>query len=822
MQSVEMLGVCILFLFLSLITISSTLDTKNPTQHIIRDGKNGNGTLVSRQGTFEAGFFTPQSSNKRYLGIWYKIISPRTVVWVANKETALEDHSGVLELDGDEGILSIKDGKGAKVWSTNASLAQPKKPVVVQLLESGNLVVKDGLNNLVWQSFDYPGDTLLPGMKIGRDLKTGQNRALRSSISLTDPTPGKFSLGVDTRGLAQLVIRNEDSKNIVYRPGSWNGLSIVGIPEEITDQFTKSLFVMNEQEVFYEIQLLNSSTLLRSRLLPEGYQVRLIWSDKNKNWEMEKPGSFDFCETYALCGANSICNVNGTTEHYCECLREFKANSVNSGCARTSPLSCIKGDTFQKYEGMKLPDTSSSWYDETISLQVCEKLCLRNCSCAAYAQMNISGKGSGCLHWFFDIVDMRKLSKGGQDFYLRMATFTPSELQDHSFDRKKLKGLVVGCTIFIIAITVLGLLFCFWRKKIKQSVISCVVESNSWRNNSNKDGIDLPIFDFISISNATNHFSDSNKLGQGGFGPVYKGIFPDGQEIAVKRLSKTSGQGLDEFKTEVSLIAKLQHRNLVKLLGCCIREDEKLLIYEFMPNRSLDYFIFAPTRCTLLRWSKRFEIIKGIARGLLYLHQDSRLKIIHRDLKTSNILLDSNMNPKISDFGMARTFGLDQDEANTNRVMGTYGYMPPEYAVHGSFSVKSDVFSFGVIVLEIISGRKNRGFCDPCHHLNLLGHAWTLWIEKRPMKLVDESVDDQVEPSEILRYIHIGLICVQQKPEDRPNMSSVALMLNGEKLLPEPSQPGFYTGKDNSTTRYSSRNCEEYSLNEMSNSLDVR
>ncbi|KAK7262702.1 hypothetical protein RJT34_30278 [Clitoria ternatea] len=807
-----MLGLCCI-LFLSLISMSFTLDMIIPTQPI-RDGKNQNVTLVSANGTFEAGFFSPETSNSRYLGIWYKSISPRTVVWVANTEAPLKDQSGVLEVDNDTGILRIMDGKGAKIWSSNASRTS-KKPVVVLLLESGNMVVNEGyyygnMGGLLWQSFDYPGDTLLPGMKLGSDLKSGRIRALRSWKSLVDPTPGEFSFGVDTRGLPQLVITKEGSTSMVYRPGSWNGLSITGLPREITDPYAKSLFVMNGDEVFYEIEVLNSSTILRSRLTPNGYQVRLMWSDQTKNWDVQYPGPYDVCESYALCGANTICNVSGIAQH-CECLRGFKANFADSSCTRTSPLGCDKGDGFLKYEGMKLPDTSSSWYDKKISVQECEKLCLSNCSCTAYAKLNVSGKGSGCLHWFSNIVDLRTLPMGGQEFYIRVTT--ASKL-DHHFNWKKLAGIVVGCTVVIIVITVFGLIICIRRKKSKQS------ETSYWKDQSKKDNIDLPIFNFITISNATNHFSQSNKLGQGGFGPVYKGVLPDGQEVAVKRLSKTSGQGLDEFKNEVMLIAKLQHRNLVKLLGCSIHQHEKLLIYEFMPNRSLDYFIFDSTRRFLLGWAKRFEIIDGIARGLLYLHQDSRLKIIHRDLKTSNVLLDSNMNPKISDFGMARTFGLDQDEANTNRVMGTYGYMPPEYAVHGSFSIKSDVFGFGVIILEIISGRKNRGFCDPQHHLNLLGHAWRLWNEERPMELMDDLVDDSASPSEILRYIHIGLLCVQQKPEDRPNMSLVVLMLNGEKLLPEPTQPGFYTGKDHPTiTDSSSRNCDAHSLNEVSNSL---
>lgn len=194
-------------------------------------------------------------------------------------------------------------------------------------------------------------------------------------------------------------------------------------------------------------------------------------------------------------------------------------------------------------------------------------------------------------------------------------------------------------------------------------------------------------------------------------------------------------------------------------------------------------------------WSKRSHIIAGVARGLLYLHQDSRLRIIHRDLKLSNILLDALMNPKISDFGLARIFCGDQVEAKTRKLVGTYGYMPPEYAMHGRYSMKSDVFSFGVIVLEIISGKKIKVFYDPEHSLNLLGHAWRLWIENMAMDLVDMHLIETINYSELLRYMHVGLLCVQEKPGDRPDMSSVILMLNGEKLLSQPKAPGFYTGR---------------------------
>nr|DAD37556.1 TPA_asm: hypothetical protein HUJ06_008197 [Nelumbo nucifera] len=320
--------------------------------------------------------------------------------------------------------------------------------------------------------------------------------------------------------------------------------------------------------------------------------------------------------------------------------------------------------------------------------------------------------------------------------------------------------------------------------------------SELWNVEGDKSHEDFPSIPLNTIRVATDNFSNINKLGEGGFGPVYKGVLGDGKEIAVKRLSRNSGQGLEEFKTEVTLIAKLQHKNLVRLLGYCINVEEKLLVYEYMPNASLDNFLFDPTRGEQLDWKSRLHIICGVARGLLYLHEDSRLKIIHRDLKASNVLLDHEMNPKISDFGMARIFGGNQNQANTNRVVGTYGYMAPEYAMEGLFSTKSDVFSFGVLLLEIVSGKRNSGFHLSEHGLSLLAYAWRLWCDDKGLELMDPLLEKSCVTTEVHKCIHIGLSCVQEDAADRPSMSSVVVMLATDSIvLPKPTQPAFSVGR---------------------------
>ncbi|KAL7212068.1 hypothetical protein ACSBR2_014852 [Camellia fascicularis] len=314
------------------------------------------------------------------------------------------------------------------------------------------------------------------------------------------------------------------------------------------------------------------------------------------------------------------------------------------------------------------------------------------------------------------------------------------------------------------------------------------------RNEDASQSVDSFQLDFATIRATTNNFSSANKLGEGRFGLVYKGKLSIGQEIVVKRLRGGSQQGEVEFKNEIVSMAKLQHKNLFRLLGFCFKGKERLLIYEFVPNASLDRFIFDPTKQMLLNWETRYKIIVGIAHGLLYLHEDSQLKIIHHDLKASNVLLDGAMNPKIADFGTTRLFVNDQSRVKTKRIVGTYGYMAPEYVMHDQFSVKSDVFSFGVLILEIVSGQKNNCFRNGENVENLLCYAWKSWRKGMASNIIDPTLrDGSGSLREMIRCIHIVLLCVQENVAARPTMAAVVLMLNSFSLtLSLPSEPVFF------------------------------
>ncbi|RVW12944.1 G-type lectin S-receptor-like serine/threonine-protein kinase [Vitis vinifera] len=451
----------------SLLRISTAVDTINVNQHI-RDGE----TITSAGGTFQLGFFSPGDSKNRFLGIWYKKVVPQTVVWVANRESPLTDSSGVLKVT-QQGILVLVSGTNGILWNSNSS--RSAQDPNAQLLESGNLVMRNGYDsdpeNFLWQSFDYPCDTLLPGMKFGRNRVTGLDRYLSSWTSADDPSK-------------------------VY----------------------------------------------------------------------------------------GICKIDESPK--CECMKGFRPKFQSNwdmadwskGCVRSTPLDCQKGDGFVKYSGVKLPDTRNSWFDESMNLKECASLCLRNCSCTAYANSDIRGGGSGCLLWFDDLIDIRDFTQNGQEFYARMAASESEASSSINSSSKKKKKQVIVIFISITGIVFLSpvLILYVLKKRKKQLKKKEYMDhkSKEGENNEGQEHLDLPLFDLDTLLNATNNFSRDNKLGEGGFRPVYKGILQEGQEIAVKMMSKTSRQGLKEFKNEVESITKLQHRNLVKLLDVAFMAEK--------------------------------------------------------------------------------------------------------------------------------------------------------------------------------------------------------------------------------------------------------
>eukprot|EP00253_Pinus_taeda_P006437 PITA_06437 len=311
----------------------------------------------------------------------------------------------------------------------------------------------------------------------------------------------------------------------------------------------------------------------------------------------------------------------------------------------------------------------------------------------------------------------------------------------------------------------------------------------------------LIMFKMETLLAATENFHDDNKLGEGGFGPVYKGTTPDGKEIAVKRLSLNSAQGKKEFLNEVKLVAKIQHRNLVKLLGYCVEGSKTVLVYEYLPNKSLDKILFHPNHRKQLDWHKRYNIILGVARGLLYLHQDSVLRIVHRDIKASNILLDEKLNPKIADFGLAKHFPDNESHVST-RLAGTFGYMAPEYGMQGQLSVKADVYSFGVLLLEVITGRKNTNYSLSPEMQILLGWAWRSYEQGNVVQMIDPAIIETCDKEQALRCIHVGLLCTQAEASLRPPISEAIQMLSSDSvILPSPTKPVFVSSITQTTTR---------------------
>ncbi|OVA12778.1 Protein kinase domain [Macleaya cordata] len=805
-----------LTLLLSLYKHCSAIDNTTVTlTQYITDPK----TVTSSGEKFKLGFFSPGNSTNRYVGIWSNKVPGQTIVWVANRNNPLKDSSGVLRI-ANNGNLVVLDGRGVVLWTTNVSNIASSNSTA-ELLDSGNLVLRQVSDQRVlWQSFEDPTDTFLPTMMIGANRRTGKTRQLTSWNSKSDPSTGIFTAGIELTNIPQAVIWNNGSQRH-WRSGPWNNRIFIGIPT-LYSVYLDGFYIDRdalEDTVYMTFNYFNRSSFSRYVLNHRGELIGQRWDEGGNGWyQFWSTKDNDECDVYSKCGPYGSCNILDSP--ICSCLRGFTPKSDDEwsegnwsgGCVRKTELQCQKNknstsssgsneaekpDGFLKLENMKVPDFA--YWKPPKDVKECEQECLKNCSCLAYSY----DSGVGCMIWGRTLVDIQKFSKAVVDLHIRVAH---SEL-----------GMLE--LIFILKFLWIAFSQDSCKKEMEISLFN--IDNNVYEESSDSnmlgDNPDLKIFKFEQLAVATNHFGGASKLGEGGFGSVYKGKFTDGQEIAVKRLSKGSGQGLEEFKNEVLVISKLQHRNLVRLFGCCVEGEEKMLIYEYMPNKSLDAFLFDSTKRALLDWNKRFQIIEGISRGILYLHRDSRLRVIHRDLKASNILLDEELNPKISDFGMARIFGGNEMQANTKRVVGTYGYMSPEYAMEGRFSEKSDVFSFGVLLLEIVSGRRNSSFYHHELSLSLLGYAWQLWSENKTKSLIDPMLlSKPFFELEILRCIHVGLLCVQEFAKDRPTISITLSMLTSEiTTLPTPKQPAFVVKGVSSDSNSSQKRHKSGSVNNV-------
>ncbi|PIA60779.1 hypothetical protein AQUCO_00300355v1 [Aquilegia coerulea] len=566
-----------------------------------------NQTLISNSGTFELGYFTPGNSRNYYIGIWYKKVSVqnKTVVWVANRDTPLTDSNSSEFKLLENGNLVLLNLSKLAIWSTE-SKSNVNLSYEGVLGDDGNFVLRTGVrpSDVFWQSFDYPTDTFLPGAKIGYNRITNKQLSLTSWKNSNDPARGLYSLELD-RSVDQYFIQS--NLNRYWNSGEWNGRSFSLIPEMTLNSNFNFSFVENENESYFTSSAdTTSSTLSRLVMDSSGQFNQFSWVGDAQAWFSLWSQPRQQCEVYRYCGEFGICQDNASV---CTCLNGFQPrspidwnlNDFSGGCMRKTSLQCGDDDRFLQVH--LVIETSNQRLNYDIeTADNCEQSCLNDCSCNAYA-FNTS-----CLLWNESLFNLQQFqdSDDGISIQLRLAA---SEIPSPE-GKKTLKAYIIVLIVGSILIGILGCgLFAYKMKqrgKIKYKSRETSPPVFSIDQESEQGKLELPSFDLSTIAAATNNFS--NKLGQGGFGSVYKGNLQDEREIAVKRLSRSSGQGVEEFKNELMLISKLQHRNLVRLLGYCIDREEKILLYEYMPNKSLDAFLFVNASTLLMVLHEAFFI----------------------------------------------------------------------------------------------------------------------------------------------------------------------------------------------------------------------
>ncbi|XP_023736953.1 G-type lectin S-receptor-like serine/threonine-protein kinase At2g19130 [Lactuca sativa] len=765
----SLMGFLLLLSFSLIVSLSSGADTITANQSI-----SGDQTISSKDENFELGFFKAGNSSNYYIGIWYKKVTTRTIAWVANRETPVSDRF-TSELKIIEGNLVLLNESKSPIWSTglnssssSSSSSSNSNSVIAVLLDDGNFVLRNGSNSTepIWQSFDFPANTWLPGARISYNNITGRKQLLTSWKSMEDPAEGLFSLELDPIEKQYLIKWNRTTQ--YWTSGPWNGRIFSGVPEMRSNYIYNFSYVSNINESYFTYSLYNPSIISRFVMDVSGQIRQLSWLNATQQWNLFWSQPRTQCEVYDFCGAFGSCRQSGLP--FCNCLTGFNPRSqsdwdlsdFSGGCVRKTVVQC--GRTSEKYGFLEISSSIARKPPNSTSLPLsssseCKNTCLNSCSCNAYSYEN-----NACSIWNGELLDLTENSNEVM-IYVKVAS---KDLPSNKKNNAVIIGGVVGSIVVVVFI--LGLvLFLIYRRKMK---------------NPGKTSVEGSLISFVyrDLQTATKNFSE--KLGGGGFGSVFKGtLSADNSDVAVKKLESVS-QGEKQFRTEVSTIGTIQHVNLVRLRGFCSEGSYKLLVYDYMPNGSLDAHLFKDEKC--LNWKTRFQIALGIARGLVYLHEKCRDCIIHCDIKPENILLDNDLCPKVADFGLAKLVGRDFSRVLTT-MRGTRGYLAPEWLSGVAITMKADVYSYGMMVFELVSGVRNsehsRKFF-PMHAANVLigGHDDVLG-------LLDPKLNGEANVEEVMKLCKVACWCIQDDEESRPAMSQVEQILEGVLDVNMPPMP---------------------------------